>query len=104
MGEVMAKLPSQAEPRTRKPPLMEMPAPDESRPTVAIERADLVPTDGFVIEVDGRMKQQFDDKSAAQNAALKLKQRFPMLQVRIYDAVEKTRTLIHDAPGVAPAE
>src|SRR5712692_941391 len=99
----MAKVPSQPEPRTKKPGLMEMPVFDEpqARP---VERADLVPTEGFVMEVDGRMKQQFDDKAAAEKAAVELKQRFPMLQVKVYDAVAKIRTPVDDAPGVAPAD
>jgi hypothetical protein len=99
----MAKMPSQTEPRTKRPGLMEMPVFDEPQAAV-IERADIVPADGYVIEVDGRLKQRFDDKSDAQKAALQLKQKFPMLQVKVYNAIEKSRTLIDDAPGVAPTD
>ena len=99
----MAKVPSQPEPRIKKPGLMEMPVIDEPQAKI-VERADLVPTEGFVMEVDGRMKQQFDDKSAAEKAARELKRRFPMLQVKVYDAVAKIRMLVDDAPGVAPAD
>src|SRR5689334_10584650 len=99
----MPKAHSQAEPRMKKLPLMEMPVLEESS-AVTMERADLLPTDGFVMEVDGRMKLRFDDSSAAQKAAVELKRRFPMLQVKVYDAIEKTRTLIRDASGAAPAD
>jgi hypothetical protein len=99
MARILSPTLSPEDPAAKKPGLLEMPVLDEPQ-AVVLERADVVPVDGFVIEVDGRLKQRFDDKSAAQNAALQLKQRFSMLQVRVYDAIEKSRALI-DASGVA---
>jgi hypothetical protein len=43
------------------------------------------------------MKDRFDSESDARAKAVELKARFPMLQVRIYDAVEKTRMEISTA-------
>ena len=63
--------------------------PDESQPR-NITRADLVMTEGFGLEVDGRMKAVFPTLEGAQKRARDLKAEFPMLQVRVYDAAEKT--------------
>ena len=59
--------------------------PDEPQPR-NITRADLVMTEGFGLEVDGRMKTVFPTLDAAQRD---LKAEFPMLQVKVYDAAEK---------------
>jgi hypothetical protein len=50
-----------------------------------------LPTSGFAIEVDGRLKTQFTTQEGARTGAAELKRRFPMLQVRIYDAATKIR-------------
>src|SRR6478609_2662695 len=62
--------------------------PDEPQP-LNITRADLVMTEGFGLEVDGRMKTVFPTLEAAQKRARDLKAEFPMLQVKVYDAAEK---------------
>ena len=62
--------------------------PDEPQPR-NITRADLVITEGFGLEVDGRMKKVFPTLQAAQKRARDLKAEFPMLQVKVYDAAEK---------------
>ena len=54
-------------------------------------RADIPPTDGFTLLVDGHFKSQFDDLAGAKAAACDLLGRFPMLRVEIYDATAKTR-------------
>jgi hypothetical protein len=51
-------------------------------------------TEGFGLEVDGRMKRSFPTLAAAQKSALDLKTKYPMLQVKVYDAEKKTRTLV----------
>ena len=40
------------------------------------------------------MKTIFPTKAEAEKSALKLKSAYPMLQVKVYDAAEKTRTLV----------
>jgi hypothetical protein len=62
--------------------------PDELQPR-NITRADLVMTEGFGLQVDGRMKTVFPTLQAAQKRARDLKAEFPMLQVKVYDAAEK---------------
>ena len=51
-------------------------------------------SDGFGLQVDGRMKTQFPTKADAERSALTLKSAFPMLQIKVYDAAEKTRKLV----------
>jgi hypothetical protein len=59
-----------------------MPAPREKVGT------DL-PTSGYAIIVDGRAKADFASSEQALKAALDLKGRFPMLQIKVYDAERK---------------
>jgi hypothetical protein len=40
------------------------------------------------------MKTIFPTLAAAQKSALDLKTKYPMLQVKVYDAEKKTRTLV----------
>jgi hypothetical protein len=55
------------------------------------------PTEGFSIEVDGKIKSQYPTAEAAQKVGAELKRRFPVLKVMIYDAAVKTRTLVEAA-------
>jgi hypothetical protein len=48
-----------------------------------------LPTSGFVLVVDGQLKTEFKTKDRALKAARDLKSRFPILQVKIYDAEDK---------------
>jgi len=55
------------------------------------------PTDGFAVEVDGKIKSQHATREAAATFGAELKRKFPVLQVTIYDATAKTRTLVEPA-------
>jgi len=59
-----------------------------------IQRADVAPTDGYALVVDGHFKTQFTEKGAAMKAAAELLAKYPMLQVEIYDASSRSRTLV----------
>jgi hypothetical protein len=59
-----------------------------------IMRADVTITEGFGMEVDGQMKAVFDTQLAAETKARELKTKFPMLQVKIYDAAQRTSAVI----------
>jgi hypothetical protein len=59
-----------------------------------IQRADIAPSDGFALVVDGHFKTQFAEKGAAMKAATELLAKYPMLQVKIYDASLKSRSLV----------
>lgn len=50
------------------------------------------PTEGFSLEVDGKMKSQHATIEAATAVGAELKRRFPVLQVMVCDAVSKART------------
>jgi hypothetical protein len=61
-----------------------------------IQRADIAPANGYAMVVDGHFKTQFSEEDAANNAASELLANFPMLQVEIYNAKEKSRMLVKD--------
>ena len=48
-----------------------------------------VPATGYALIVDGRAKADFETYEQALKAASDLKTRFPILQVKVYDAEEK---------------
>lgn len=50
-----------------------------------------LPASGYAIEVDGRPKAEFATRDGAKAGGEELKRRFPMLQIRIYDARTSTR-------------
>jgi hypothetical protein len=54
-----------------------------------------LPKSGFALEIDGRPKT-FSTREGAERGATELKRRFPMLQIRIYDAGTQSR---HDFPA-----
>jgi hypothetical protein len=86
----------------KKSDMMQMPVHDES-PPVNIGRVDITPKSGFIIEIDGRLKNRFESESDAIAEAVQLKARFPKIQVKIYDAAEMTRAVV-TATGVEPAD
>ncbi len=66
---------------------------DEPEPKKAT-RADRPPAEGFVVVVDGHFKSEFDTADTAEASGRGLKSTYPMLQVEIYDAATKVRTLL----------
>jgi hypothetical protein len=73
-----------------KKPVLSIDEPEQKKAM----RADRPPTEGFVTVVDGHFKSEFDTAEAAEAAARQLKSAYPMLQLEIYDAANKTRTLV----------
>jgi hypothetical protein len=70
-----------------------------------------LPQSGFVLEIDGRLKTEFSTKEGAEHGAIELKRRFPMLQIRIYDAASPIETrfagfglTVEPRPAAATAE
>ncbi|QOZ51574.1 hypothetical protein XH90_09405 [Bradyrhizobium sp. CCBAU 53338] len=49
-----------------------------------------LPASGFALIVDGRVKTEFTTREGADSGARDLKQRFPSLQIRIYDAENRS--------------
>ena len=66
---------------------------DESEPRKAM-RAGRPPTEGYATVVDGHFKTEFDTVEAAETSGRELKSAYPMLQIEIYDAANKVRTLL----------
>ena len=56
--------------------------------------ANLRPTEGYILEVDGKFKSEYESAAAAMKASLELKKKYPQIQVKVYDAKEQTRTAI----------
>lgn len=50
-----------------------------------------LPASGYALEVDGRLKAEFTTRDGARAGGEELKKRFPMLQIRIYDAQTNAR-------------
>ncbi len=59
--------------------------------------ANAMPRDGFVLAVDGKLKTRFDTEKAATAAAAKLKEAYPVVQVAVYDAVERKYSPVETA-------
>jgi hypothetical protein len=59
-----------------------------------IVRADKAPTEGYSLVVDGHFKSHHDTVEAAEEAGMALKNKYQMLQVQVYDAVTKTRSMV----------
>jgi len=76
---------------TMKKPLLSIEEPEPKKKAV---RADRPPTEGFATIVDGHFKSEFDTAEAAEVSGRKLKTAYPMLQVQVYDAAMKVRTLL----------
>ena len=57
-------------------------------------RANALPTDGYVLSIDGKLKARYETSKEAMTAASKLKQSFPVIQVEIYDAAERKYTTV----------
>jgi hypothetical protein len=48
-----------------------------------------LPTSGYALIVDGHIKSEFNTKEGVEKGARDLKRRFPMLQIKVYDAEAK---------------
>ena len=76
-----------------KEPAVEQPASNGStRPKNP--SANTIPSEGYVLEIDGKFKSEFETSEAAMKAALELKRKYPQIQVNMYDAKAHTRTLV----------
>jgi hypothetical protein len=71
----------------------------EEHPPRKIVRADKPPTNGYSLVVDGHFKSHHDTVEAAEEAGMALKNRFQMLQVQVYDAETRTRSMIQWPPA-----
>jgi hypothetical protein len=82
--------PKTQEPMGQEPKAQEIMLQDTKKP--ANLRANAVPVDGYVLSVDGKLKTRYESAKDANAAGAKLKQTYPVIQVAIYDAVERNYT------------
>jgi hypothetical protein len=52
-------------------------------------RANVMPTDGYVLSVDGKLKTSYETAEEATAAGAQLKRSFPVIQITVYDAARK---------------
>lgn len=85
----------------RKPVAAGEPA-EDNRPRNP--RANALPTEGYVVEVDGKLKAEYSAPEAAFAAGREIKKNYPSVQVKIYDAKERTRTTVDVPKPEEPAQ
>jgi len=78
--------------------VLEVKAPDakvaEPRQKPVSKRPNAYPSEGFALEIDGKVKSEHDSLETARERGIALKTKYPVLQVVVYDAATKTRTVL----------
>ena len=62
--------------------------------------ANTLPTEGFVLEIDGKFKSEHATPEAAMKAGLELKKKYPHIRVVVYGAEQRTRTPVELSEGL----
>jgi len=60
---------------------------DTTKPTNLPAKA--TPTSGYVLTIDGKLKMRYETEEEAKAAGAALKQRFPVIQISVYDAATR---------------
>jgi len=60
--------------------------------------ANAMPTDGYVLSVDGKWKTRYETSKEAMSAGSKLKENFPVVQVSVFDALAQSYTPVDLPP------
>lgn len=63
----------------------------DSRPPENL-KANQIPSDGYLLRVDGKFKTRYETAQQATDAGEKLKMNFPVVQVAVFDATTRTLT------------
>ena len=65
--------------------------------------ANNIPSQGYLLEIDGKFKSEFETSDAAMKSALDLKKKYPQIQVNVFNAKEHARTLVEltEKPAVS---
>jgi hypothetical protein len=69
----------------------------ENVKTPANLKANVRPTDGYVLAVDDKWKQRYETSKEALVAGEILKEKFPVAQIAVYDAVKGTYSAVNAA-------
>lgn len=56
--------------------------------------ANALPTKGYVLEIDGKFKLEYEALEQAKKAASEIKKKYSQVQVKIYDAKARTRIVV----------
>ncbi|HEX5507172.1 MAG TPA: hypothetical protein VFX37_01580 [Pseudolabrys sp.] len=57
--------------------------------------ANMIPIDGYILSVDGKLKSRYETSNEAVVAGSKLKENFPVIQVAVFDAAAQTYTPVN---------
>src|SRR5450759_4401494 len=74
------------------PPYPFMPSPTSALSSPKNTSANVRPTEGYILEVDGKFKSEYESSAAAMKVGLEVKTKYPHIQVKVYDAKERTWT------------
>lgn len=66
----------------------------ETKQKPVSKRPNAYPSVGYALEIDGKVKSEHDSLEIAQERGIALKTKYPVLQVVVYDAAAKTRTVL----------
>ena len=66
---------------------------DKKRP--ANLGANEVPSDGYVLSIDGMLKARYETLAEAMTAGSKLKQQYPVVHVAVFDATTRKYTPVN---------
>jgi hypothetical protein len=86
-GISMKKETTHQEPKHQEIKLQEVKHQETKKPTNP--PANTMPTDGYVLSIDHKFKTSFTSAKDAMVAGVKLKQSYPVIQVAVYDAMER---------------
>ncbi len=88
--KTISQEPASQEPKNQEPKSQELKLQEATKPVNL--RANAMPKDGFILSVDGKLKTRYETAKDATAAGEKLKQSYPVIQVAIYNAVERVYT------------
>jgi hypothetical protein len=83
----MKKETTHQEPKNQEIKLQEAKHQEAKKPTNP--PANTMPTDGYVLSIDGKFKTCYQNVNDATAAGTKLKQAYPVIQVAVYNAMER---------------
>ena len=72
---------------------------DPKKPTNL--RANAMPSDGYVLTVDGKSKMRYETEAEALAAGSKLKQSFPAIRVTVFEPITRVYTPVELQETVA---